>query len=141
METVLPNLNPIWLSHHLHTYLLLQPGVSAETVEAKLSTLIDQYVAHEFESIVGTTYEEARAGGLEFGYYMQPLTGLYLQHVGSDAIGATSDIRYIYVLGAIGPIYFAVGLHQFYEPLNGAFCQQGSRSGAPEGSWLRPVGN
>jgi len=102
METVLPNLNPIWLSHHLHTYLLLQPGTSAESFEAKLSTLIDQYVAQEFETIVGTSYEEAKAGGLEFGYYMQPLTGLYLRHVGSDAIGATSDIRYIYVLGAIG---------------------------------------
>ena len=102
METVLPNLNSVWLSHHLHTYLLLQPGVSAETVEGKLPTLIDQYVAPEFEAIVGTTYEEAKAGGMEFGYYMQPLTGLYLRHVGSDAIGATSDIRYVYILGAIG---------------------------------------
>ncbi len=105
METVLPFLNSVWLSHHLHTYLLLQdrprPEATAEALTAKLPGLINRYVASEFEMIVGTSYEEALAGGMEFGYFIQPLDGLYLNHVGSDAIGATSDIRYIYILSAI----------------------------------------
>ncbi len=68
---------------------------------AKLPGLVERYVASEFETIVGTSYEEAIAGGMEFGYFIQPLSGLYLNHVGSDAIGITSDIRYIYILSAI----------------------------------------
>ena len=101
METVADALNPIWLSHHLHTYLLLNDASSVGSLSAKLPTLVDTYVAAEFETIVGTSYEDAKAGGMEFGYYVQPLTGLYLNHVGSDAIGVTSDIKYIYILSAI----------------------------------------
>ena len=101
METILPELTPIWLSHHLHTYVLLQDESGAALLSNKLPGLIDAYVASEFETIVGTTYEDARAGGMEFGYYIQPLIGLHLRHVGEDSIGIPGDIRYVYILGAI----------------------------------------
>ena len=101
MQSVVDNLNQIWLSHHLHTYVVLVPGASPTALESKLSDLVDRYVAPEFEQFTGTTLAEARKGGMEFGYYLQPLSGLYLEHVGTDAIGVTSDAKYIYILGAI----------------------------------------
>ncbi len=101
MESVIADLTPIWLSHHLHTYLLLTPQATPDQVSAKFPDLVERYVAPEFERFAGTSLAEARKSGMEFGYYIQPLSGLYLEHVGSDAIGVTSDISYLYILGAI----------------------------------------
>ncbi|MFK7847966.1 MAG: FtsX-like permease family protein [Rhodothermales bacterium] len=101
MESVIADLNVIWLSHHLHTYIVLTPQARISSIEAKFPDLVERYVAPEFEQFTGTSLAEARKSGMEFGYYTQPLSGLYLDHVGSDAIGVTSDIKYLYILGAI----------------------------------------
>ncbi len=101
MESVIADLNAIWLSHHLHTYIVLTPQANISSIDAKFPDLVERYVAPEFEQFTGTSLAEARTSGMEFGYYTQPLSGLYLDHVGSDAIGVTSDIKYLYILGAI----------------------------------------
>ena len=101
MESVIDNLASNWLSHHLYTYLLLTEGANVDALRAKLIGLADTYAGPEFEQFAGVSFAEAKASGLEFEYYLQPLTGLYLEHVGNGPIGLTSDIRYVYILGAI----------------------------------------
>jgi putative ABC transport system permease protein len=95
------DLDPGWLSHHLYTYLLLREGATAEAVKAGFPGLIETYVAPEFEQMTGTPFQEAIAGGMVFGYYLQPLADLYLRPQGQDPIGPTGDIRYVYILGAV----------------------------------------
>ncbi len=101
MESVIQNLSPIWLSHHLHTFVKLTPQALAADVSGKFSGLVERYVGPEFEQFAGTTLAEAKESGMEFDYYMQPFSELYLNHVGSDAIGVTSDASYLYILGAV----------------------------------------
>ncbi|MEL7364156.1 MAG: ABC transporter permease, partial [Bacteroidota bacterium] len=101
LVTILDDMQSIWLSHFMYTYIRLREDADVASVEAAFPRLIEQYVAPEVELFLGTTLDEADAAGTEWSYFLQPLPDLYLQPRGTGQIGPTSDARYVYALSAV----------------------------------------
>lgn len=81
-----------WVSNNYWTYLALAEGYDYQQLEKKM-VLFDEQVIAAFS---GFPFRPV--------YFLQPLLDIHL-HSGINAeIGTTSDIRYIYLLGAIGLI-------------------------------------
>ncbi|MEO1478613.1 MAG: ABC transporter permease [Bacteroidota bacterium] len=101
LVTILDDMQSIWLSHFMYTYIRLREDADVASVEAAFPRLIEQYVAPEVELFLGTTLDEADAAGTEWSYFLQPLPDLYLQPRGTGQVGPTSDVRYVYALAAV----------------------------------------
>ncbi|MEM8599549.1 MAG: ABC transporter permease, partial [Bacteroidota bacterium] len=101
LVTIIDDMQPIWLSHFMYTYIRIREDADVASVEAAFPRLIDQYVAPEVELYLGTTLDEADAAGTEWGYFLQPLPDLYLQPRGTGQVGPTGDVRYVYALSAV----------------------------------------
>lgn len=77
---------PNWDNSAYYTYLLLQEGTDIKTLDHKMPQLLEN----------------------EFGendpvaLHIDPLTSVYLHSSTSSSIGPNSDIKYIYLFGAIG---------------------------------------
>lgn len=93
-----------WVAHYLYTFVLLREGADASDMLATFSALIQQHVAPQIEQQTGIAFDETVAEGLVWKYYLQPLPDLYLFNKGEKPIGATSDVRYLYLLSAIAAI-------------------------------------
>ncbi len=79
-----------WFNFNLYTYLLLPENYDYRKLEAKLPSLVDHYMG-----------EEIKAMGGRIGYYLQPLTKIYLHSHMENEIAPTWDIRNMYVFSAI----------------------------------------
>jgi len=93
--------NPIWVSNNYYTYLVLQEGASPEAFEAKLVELVKKYVGPQIEAAVGITLEKFFASGGEWGYFIQPLTGIHLHSHLDFELEPNGDIAYVYIFSII----------------------------------------
>lgn len=81
-----------WASNNYWTYIALVEGSDYHQLEAKMS-LFDEQVSSAFANFPFRPV-----------YFLQPLTDIHLHSAINAEIGGTSDIRYIYLFGAIGLI-------------------------------------
>lgn len=106
--------SPRWISNSFLTYMRLHPTATGADVEAKLPNLIEKYVVPQIEAAVGQNYEDMVAAGLKYEFFVQPLVDLYLRAEGvENSLGATSDIRYVYILGAIALVILLIACINF----------------------------
>jgi putative ABC transport system permease protein len=90
-----------WVSNSFFTYLLLRKDANPEHLAAKFPALVRRDVAPQLEKGLGFSYDEAVAQGFKWGYFIEPLTEIYLHSMAQQDISPHGDMRYIYILSAI----------------------------------------
>jgi putative ABC transport system permease protein len=61
-----------------HTYLMLNQGANAATLEAKFGEMVANYAAAQIEQSLGTSFEDYIAAGNGYRYYLRPLADVHL---------------------------------------------------------------
>jgi hypothetical protein len=90
-----------WGVNPFYTYLVLRKDARPEHLMAKFPALVRRVVAPELEKGLGFTFDDAIARGFKWGYFIEPLTEIYLHSTAQQDISPHGDIRYIYILSAI----------------------------------------
>jgi len=106
--------SPVWISNNYYTYILLREGAAPQQLEAKFPALVKKHVAPQIERAIGKTFDEAVAAGAKWTYFLQPVTSVYLHSKNLQyELGATSDIKYVYILGAIAVFILLIACINF----------------------------
>jgi putative ABC transport system permease protein len=66
-----------WLSNNHHTYILLKPGVNADTFAKNFDVVVNKYVGPQAFAALGSTMEQFRKAGNRFRLWMIPLETNY----------------------------------------------------------------
>jgi putative ABC transport system permease protein len=92
-----------WTNNSLYTYYRKNPKASIAEIDEKLRVITIKNVGRELEKFLGMNFEAFEKNGGKYAYFSFPMTDthLYSTHLDHDA-SEHSDIKYVYVLGAIG---------------------------------------
>jgi putative ABC transport system permease protein len=92
-----------WMNNGLFTYFRKNPQTTVESVDAKLTGFVKTHVAPYLEAGFGITFDDFVKNGGVYSYYVYPMTDQHLfQPELQDGFTAKSDIKYVYILGAVG---------------------------------------
>ena len=94
--------NEGWLNMGTHCYIKLQPGTDPQAVESKFIDIVIEYVGPELVEFLGASFDEFKESGNDIGFFLEPLTSIYLYSDRNNQLGETSDIKYVYIFSAIG---------------------------------------
>ncbi len=101
MATLPESREPSWMSSNFFTYLVLPEGYGYKKLETKLPEVVAKYMGPQIQQAFGMSYAEFRKKGNDVGLFLQPLTDIHLHSDFSNDFKPASDIRYIYIFGAI----------------------------------------
>ncbi|MEO5890550.1 MAG: ABC transporter permease [Ferruginibacter sp.] len=90
-----------WMSSNYVTYLVLAEGYDYKKLQAKLPGVVEKYMAPQMFAAMHITLAEFRKKGNNLSFILQPLTSIHFSSDYSNEHGATGDIRYVYIFGAI----------------------------------------
>jgi putative ABC transport system permease protein len=88
-----------WQMYAFPTYVLLRPRAEANAVGAKLADVLETRA---------TASERFRKGLDHTRYALEPLTDVHLRSAAGNQLGPVSDVRYVWVFGAIALLVLAV---------------------------------
>ncbi|MEZ5043409.1 MAG: ABC transporter permease [Saprospiraceae bacterium] len=94
--------NNMWLSNNFQTYIVLKEGVDPAIVDAKFDKLVRDHVGPEIEQFMGKTYDDLLAAGSFITFSLFPMPKIHLYSDKQAELGATSDIKYIYIFSFVG---------------------------------------
>ncbi len=92
---------PNYISFSAYTYLLLEEGVDAGLVEAKLPPIVDNYASGQIQQRMSVSYEEYIKAGNGYSYFLQPLRDIHLHSQLEGEARPNGNITYIYLFIAI----------------------------------------
>ena len=92
-----------WTNNGLYTYFRKNPKTTLESVNTKLRAFVEEHVAPELESGFGVTFAEFEKNGGVYAYYSYSLESSHLYQAElNDGISPRSDVKYVYIMGAVG---------------------------------------
>ncbi len=91
-----------WLSNSFFCYYVLREGANADVVDEKLRPIIDKNVSPILKEFMGKTLAEMEAEGGIYEYFSFPMERVHLYSTLTDEPIPVGDIKYVYILGAIG---------------------------------------
>lgn len=94
--------NGHWLSTNFNTYIKLQEGTKAPSLEAKFPDMINRYCAPLIQQFLNMNMEEFGENGNALNFSLIAMTDIHLQSNKDGEIGANGDIKYVYIFSAIG---------------------------------------
>jgi putative ABC transport system permease protein len=97
-----------WLSNSFATYVLLKPGASAKSVEARIPGLIKKYIGPQVEKVLGLDLKAFVEKGNFYGIYMQPLSDVHLNPEISSEFKPANDRKYIYIFSGVALLILIV---------------------------------
>ncbi len=103
-----------------HTYVELKPGTNPDLLESKFPQMVDTYAAAQIEQNLGKSWEDYKAEGNGYRYYLQPLTSIHLDPTNIEAKQQEGgNINYVYFLIVIAGLVIPYRLHKLHEPGHG----------------------
>lgn len=102
-----------WLSNSFSTYVLLHPGASPQTAEAKIPDMIVKYVGPILQSFLGVTVEEFFSQGNKYNMFLQPLEKIHLDPTIDQAFKPANDPKYLLIFGSIGILIIIIAAFNF----------------------------
>jgi putative ABC transport system permease protein len=103
-----------WMNNGLFTYFRKNPQTTIESVDAKLADFVRQHVSPTLEQAFGISYEEFVKGGGVYSYYAYPMADQHLfQSELQDGLSPKSDIKYVYILAAVGAFILLIACINF----------------------------
>jgi putative ABC transport system permease protein len=114
-----------WLSNSFSTYVLLFPGASAQSAEARIPDMIVKYVGPILQSFLGLTIDEFLAQGNKYSMFLQPLAKVHLDPTIEQQMKPANDPKYLLIFGSIGILIIIIAGFNF---MNLATAQASRRS-------------
>jgi putative ABC transport system permease protein len=102
-----------WLSNSFSTYVLLHPGTSPQTAEARIPDMIVKYVGPILQSFLGVTVEEFFSQGNKYNMFLQPLQKIHLDPTIGQAFKPANDPKYLLIFGSIGVLIIIIAAFNF----------------------------
>ncbi|GAB2592915.1 ABC transporter permease [Spirosoma areae] len=102
-----------WLASGAHTYLVLRPGYSIETLKTKLPELVRKYIGPEIQEFLGISLTEFLRKGDQLSFQFQPVTDIHLRSNLEAEIEPNSDINYVYIFSAIAVFILLIACINF----------------------------
>lgn len=102
MSTIAESRQTTWLSNNFQTYVVLKEGADPEAVNAKFPDLVQTYIGPEVEQFMGKTLDDLMTAGNYMEFSLFPMTKIHLHSDLQVELGATSDIKYVYIFTFIG---------------------------------------
>jgi putative ABC transport system permease protein len=103
----------VWLNNTLSTYVRLDGSSDPAAIEAVLPGIVRKYVGPSIERVMGGSFDEALSAGLRYDFRLEPVTDIYLRSTAADQLDVTGDIRYVYILIAIGAFVLLIACVNF----------------------------
>lgn len=91
----------LWIGNNVYTYLELQENEKPEKLKEQFPAVIKKYVGPQIEQAMGVSLEEFTEQGNQWGYFLQPLTKIYLHSDLNNEIGKTGNINNVYFFSVI----------------------------------------
>ncbi|WP_080057481.1 ABC transporter permease [Spirosoma aerolatum] len=106
-------LRETWFTSGLVTYVVLQPGYSADAIQAKIPEMVKKYAGAEIQQLLGMNMTEFIQKGNAFGFQLQPITDIHLHSNLEAEIEPNSDVKYIYIFSVIAVFILLVACINF----------------------------
>jgi len=90
-----------WFSSNFNTYILLWPGASVASLEAKMPAFLVRHASAQLQSILHLSFDKLKQGGNYFNLNFTPLTQIHLHSNRVAELGANGNIQYVYIFSAI----------------------------------------
>ncbi len=92
---------PNFLNFGVFNFLVLKEGVSPESVNAKFDQIVENYAAGEIERRLKMSFEDYKASGNGYNYFLQPIQDIHLNSQLEGEFQANGNVTYIYLFLAI----------------------------------------
>jgi putative ABC transport system permease protein len=102
-----------WLSNSFSTYILLHPGASPQSAEARMPDMIVKYVGPILQSFLGVTVEEFFSQGNKYNMFLQRLEDVHLDPSIEQAFKPANDPKYLLIFGSIGVLIIIIAAFNF----------------------------
>ncbi len=102
-----------WGNHIFATYVLLRPGTTPESVEARFEQMLRTYMDPALRQFFNTTLDETRKAGNGFIYTLMPLTDIHLYSDRGNELAPTGNIGYVYVFTGIAGLILLIAVFNF----------------------------
>ena len=90
-----------YINFAAYTYLLLNPGASAKSLESKFPVIIKKYVAGDVQKRFAENFDQFIKGGNGYHYYLQPLQKIHLISNMEGELGVNGNITAVYIFSII----------------------------------------
>ena len=94
--------SPLWTNMNFETYFLLNEGASVSSIEAKLPDFLRRHIGAELEQFLQISFDDFLAAGNTGAFTMTAFPDIYLRSEFVENLGPSSDIKYLYIFGAVG---------------------------------------
>jgi putative ABC transport system permease protein len=91
----------LWLNNKVLTYYKIRDGLSTETVDSKIQTLLKSKLNTELTALRKADLEEYKKQGSKLRYFTQGLNSIHLESDLADEIEPNGNIEYIYLFSSI----------------------------------------
>ncbi|RJP63618.1 MAG: ABC transporter permease [Ignavibacteriales bacterium] len=110
-----------WINAEVTTYILFNRKINQQEFEKKLERLVNEKVGPQAAAIMGINLKEFLTNGNRYGYFLQPLTSIYLYSQSRYNIELNtewgdvrnSNIYYSYIFLAIGVFILLIAIFNF----------------------------
>lgn len=102
-----------WIGLTVYTYLVLQPGSSADALEDRFPEMVERYASKHIENWLGLPFDEAKASGLGYHYFLQPLRDIHLRSHLENEVEPNGHIGYVTLFIAIGILILSIACINF----------------------------
>jgi len=103
-----------WTNNGLFTYIRKTPNTTVESINSKLEEFVRVHVGPELEAGFGVSFEDFQKNGGVYSYYIFPAEDIHLfQSELMDSMVPKSDIKYVYILGAVGAFILVIACINF----------------------------
>lgn len=103
-----------WVNNSLFTYYRKNPNARVADIDKRLEEITVKHVGPELEKYLGVNFEAFVKDGGKYGYFSLPMTDTHLYSAGLEHDSQQhSDIKYVYVLGAIGVFVLLIACINF----------------------------
>lgn len=92
----------IWLNNSLQTYFTTVPNSRLENIQRQLDNFIVKYIGPEIYEFMGIDLDEFQKQNGKYGFDFIPVKDIHLRSSYQGEYEPVSDIKYVYILGAIG---------------------------------------
>jgi len=105
--------SPAWLNQNYETYLTLNPNTNVEEVESAMNQIAIENMGAELRQFLDMDYDQFKAAGNSFEYFLQPLTDIHLYSNGYGGFEPEGDITYVYIFSAIAAFILIIACINF----------------------------
>jgi len=102
-----------WLSDQYASYLLLQDGYSDKVIEDKIREFALKYVGPQVEEGLGISMEEWEKSGNRYGFFLEPLTGIYLDSEATMHMAPVGDKKYVVIFSIVALFILVIACVNF----------------------------